>query len=127
MSDYTIFSIDDDESARVLFEIMLKRSGYNVVQAIDADDALEQLENLVPDLIMTDIQLPGMDGLELTRILRARDAFDKTPIIVLSAFQSATMIQDALDAGADEFFKKPLQMAGLSDTLNAIIDKKRNE
>ena len=106
---------------------MLKRSGYNVVQAIDADDALEQLENLVPDLIMTDIQLPGMDGLELTRILRARDAFDKTPIIVLSAFQSATMIQDALDAGADEFFKKPLQMAGLSDTLNAIIDKKRNE
>lgn len=127
MSDYTIFSIDDDESARVLFEIMLKRSGYNVVQAIDADDALEQLENLVPDLIMTDIQLPGMDGLELTRILRARDAFDKTPIIVLSAFQSDTMIQDALDAGADEFFKKPLQMAGLSDTLNAIIDKKRNE
>ncbi len=127
MSDYTIFSIDDDESARILFEIMLKRSGFNVVQAIDADDALEKLEDLIPDLIMTDIQLPGMDGLELTRILRTRDAFDKTPIIVLSAFQSETMIQDALDAGADEFFKKPLQMTGLSDTLNAIINKKRNE
>ncbi len=127
MSEYTIFSIDDDESARVLFEIMLKRSGFNVVQAVDADDALEQLDNLIPDLIMTDIQLPGMDGLELTRKLRERDAFDKTPIVVLSAFQSETMIQDALDAGADEFFKKPLQMVGLSDTLCAIIEKKRGE
>lgn len=127
MAEYTIFSIDDDESARVLFEIMLKRSGFNVVQAVDADDALEKLENLLPDLIMTDIQLPGMDGLELTRKLRERDAFAQIPIVVLSAFQSETMIQDALDAGADEFIKKPLQMVGLFDTLCAIIEKKRGE
>lgn len=127
MPEYTIFSIDDDESARILFEIMLKRSGFNVVQAIDADDAFEKLENFVPDLILTDIQLPGMDGIELTRILREREDLAKTPIIVLSAFQSDTMIQEALNAGADDFFKKPLKMSGLSDTLSAIIEKKRGE
>ena len=127
MSQYTVLSIDDDESARVLFEIMLKRSGFNVVQAVDADDALEKLEGFMPDLIMTDIQLPGMNGIELTEVLRQRPELDNTAIVILSAFQSQTMIEDASKAGADHFIKKPLAMVGLNEKLSTIIEDRRAE
>ncbi|GAB5490409.1 MAG: response regulator [Phototrophicaceae bacterium] len=127
MSKYTVLSIDDDESARTLFEMMLKRSGFNVVQAVDADDALEKLENLVPDLIMTDIQLPGMNGLELTSLIRERPEFNNIPIIVLSAFQSATILEDVRKVGGDKFIKKPLPLTGLNEKLSTIIENKREE
>ncbi|MGJ3238415.1 MAG: response regulator [Anaerolineae bacterium] len=125
MGDYTVLSIDDDQSARVLFQIMLKRVGFEVIQAEDADEALEKLATITPDLIITDIQLPGTSGIELTRILRTRPEFDQTAIIVLSAFQSEETIQQALDAGADEFMKKPLQMKDLEQRLGGVIAKRR--
>ncbi|MEM9951466.1 MAG: response regulator [Chloroflexota bacterium] len=126
MADYTILSIDDDESARVLFEIMLKRSGFNVLQAVDGDEALSIVDSTIPDLIMTDIQLPGINGIELVAEFRKREELDQTAIIVLSAFQSESMIDDAKSAGADEFYKKPLKMDALSQRLIEIINRRRN-
>ncbi|MEO1287934.1 MAG: response regulator [Chloroflexota bacterium] len=126
MADYTILSIDDDESARVLFEIMLKRSGFNVLQAVDGDEALAIVDSTIPDLIMTDIQLPGINGIELVAEFRKREELDQTAIIVLSAFQSESMIDDAKSAGADEFYKKPLKMDALSQRLIEIINRRRN-
>jgi len=127
MSEYTILSIDDDPSTRVLFEMMLSRAGFDVVQAEDADEAVQKLQEIEPDLIMTDIQLPGKNGIELIQELRQRDDLELTAIVVLSAFQSETMIDDAKSAGADEFIKKPLKMEGLANLLIGIIKNKRGE
>lgn len=127
MSAYTVLTIDDDKSARVLFDIMLKRNGFDVIQAEDADEAFSQLENFKPDLIMTDISLPGMDGIELTEVLRERPDMDHVAIIVLSAHQSEDIINQALAAGADEFFKKPLMIQDLGERLNTIIQKRLDD
>lgn len=127
MAEYIVLSVDDDQSARMLFEIMLKRSGFEFIAAEDADEALEILANTTPDLILSDIQLPGMNGIELVAELRKRTELDKTAIVVLSAFQSDTKVEDAFTAGADEFFKKPLKMAGLAEQLIKLIQKRREE
>ncbi|MGB7338469.1 MAG: response regulator [Phototrophicaceae bacterium] len=127
MAEYTILSIDDDASARMLFEMMLTRSGFDFLQAEDADAALEVLETVIPDLIMTDIQLPGKSGIELVAELRQRDDLDQTAIMVLSAFQSETMVEDAMRAGADDFFRKPLPMKELTKILTDLIHKRRGE
>lgn len=127
MAEYTVLSIDDDQNARMLFEIMLKRSGFEVVAAEDADEALEILADLIPDLILSDIQLPGMNGIELVAKLRQRADLEKTAIVVLSAFQSDTKIEDAYTAGADDFFTKPLKMGGLAERLIELIHKRRGE
>lgn len=122
---YTALTIDDDASARSLFNIMLKRIDFAVMQAEDADDALEQLTNTTPDIILTDISLPGMDGIELTRTLRQREALKDVPIIVLSAFNDSETINRALDAGADAFYKKPLKPSNLEKRLVALMDARK--
>ncbi len=127
MAEYTVLSIDDDKSARVLYELMLKRSGFNFVSAEDADEALDILNGLTPDLILCDIQLPGKNGIELVTELRGRDNLSKTAIVVLSAFQSDTKVEDSKAAGADEFYTKPLKMNGLADTLIKLIQDRRGE
>lgn len=127
MADYTVLSIDDDASARMLFEMMLTRSGFDFLQAEDADEALEVLATTTPDLIMTDIQLPGKNGLELVEELRQRDELDQTAILVLSAFQSDTMVEDAKNVGADQFHRKPLPMKDLADFLIGLIKARRGE
>ena len=127
MADYTVLSVDDDKSARILYELMLKRSGFEFVSAEDADEALEILKDLTPDLILCDIQLPGKNGIELVTELRERANLDKTAIVVLSAFQSDTKIEDSKTAGADEFYTKPLKMEGLADALIKLIQDRRSE
>lgn len=124
---YTALTVDDDASARSLFKIMLKRINFTVMQAEDADDALEQLATTTPDIILTDISLPGMDGIELTRTLRQREDLKDVPIIVLSAFNDAKTINRALDAGADAFYKKPLKPSNLEKRLMALMEARKRD
>lgn len=122
---YHVLSVDDDEGARMLFRLMLERQGFKVTQTETADDAIELLEDFKPDLIMTDISLPGTDGLEFTAIIRANDDFADVPIIVLSAFHDQEKIDRAMSAGADAFHKKPLVMDGLKALLTELIQKRK--
>ncbi|MEL6308785.1 MAG: response regulator [Chloroflexota bacterium] len=123
--DYTALTIDDDASARNLFSIILKRVGFEVLTAEDADDALAQVADITPDVILTDISLPGMDGIDLTAELRRREEFAHVPIIVLSAFHEDKVVNRAMDAGADAFFEKPLKPTHLRETLEELINARR--
>lgn len=123
---YTVLLIDDDKGARTLFEIMLTRSGFEVTKAEDAHQALAYLEDIMPDIIMTDISLPGMDGLEFTSVIRSRPEFDQVAIVVLSAHHSDEVIEDAYKAGADQFYRKPLIVKDLNAHLLEIVQKRRN-
>lgn len=122
MRNYKILVLDDDLGARTLLEIMLGRSGFTVTLVGDADDALESLQQTLPDLVISDISLPGMSGIEFVQVLRQQETTAKLPVVILSAHHDETTINKAMQAGATEFMKKPLKMDGLRETLIRIIE-----
>jgi len=81
---------------------------FDVLEAHSAEDALVLLQDCRPDLILMDLQLPGMDGLSLTRLLKQDAAFRATPVVAVSAYAMKYNIEQALDAGCVEYVTKPL-------------------
>jgi DNA-binding response OmpR family regulator len=122
MENYTILVLDDDQSARTLLEIMLSRTGFKVRLANDADEALQSINEEMPHLVISDISLPGMDGIEFVRLLRQQEATMDLPVIILSAHHDDKTIKEAMEAGATQFMKKPLKMDNLRDNLNDLIE-----
>ena len=121
MSEYTILSIDDDPSTRVLFEMMLSRAGFDVVQAEDADEAVQKLQEIEPDLIMTDLDMPVMTGIEMLRQLRRTDLV--TPVVVMTSRESADSRKEALDSGANAYLVKSRDAAqSLRQAFNLLLD-----
>jgi len=105
---YEILVVDDEVGALTLIGIMLERGGFTVLKARDASIALEMLENAEPDLFILDVMMPGMDGIELCREIRARNTTARTPIIILSARGDADSIEEGFEAGADDYLSKPI-------------------
>lgn len=105
-----ILVVDDDRQITRMLRASLQANGYDVTTAQNGREALLQLQKERPDLIITDIAMPEMDGVELTRYVRR--AFD-TPIIVLSVRDSDQMKVAALDEGADDYVTKPFRMPEL--------------
>lgn len=122
MGNYTILVLDDDQGARTLLEIMLTRHGFSVRLANDADEALEKIEAEMPHLVISDVSLPGMNGIEFVRELRQHEVTARLPVVILSAHHDNTTIEAAMAAGATQFMKKPLKMDGLRDTLTGLIE-----
>jgi CheY-like chemotaxis protein len=122
MARETILVVDDAPINLKLTDIILRREGYKVVTAADAEQALAILNALQPDLILIDIQLPGMDGLELTRRLR-RSA--RTRDIVLVALTACAMKGDdqkAFEAGCDGYITKPIDTMSLGSQIRAYLE-----
>ena len=124
MENYKILVLDDDPGARTLLEIMLSRSGFTVKLVNDADEALDYLLQTMPDLVISDISLPGMSGIEFVQELRGREGMSQLPVVILSAHHDEPTINKALSAGATEFMKKPLKMDGLREKLMQLIENK---
>ena len=103
-----IFIVDDNPTNLKLACDVLEFDGYRVGRAADAEEAQEVLEHEVPDLILMDIALPGMDGLTLTRKLKADARFQHVPIVALTAFAMKGDAQKARDAGCNGYITKPI-------------------
>jgi len=103
-----ILVVDDNVVNLKLACEILKGEGYVVDQAGDADEALALLEHVVPDLILMDIAMPGMDGLTLTRRLKAQPRFEHVPIVALTAFAMKGDDQRAAAVGCDGYIPKPI-------------------
>jgi DNA-binding response OmpR family regulator len=103
-----ILVVDDEIGALTLIGIMLERGGFEVVKAKDADQALDILELETPDLAILDVMMPGMDGIELCRVLRERPGTVELPILILSARGDAKSVMNGMDAGADDYLPKPI-------------------
>jgi signal transduction histidine kinase/ActR/RegA family two-component response regulator len=119
-----ILLADDNEINTASLSEYLELSGYRVVVARDGADALAKAETENPHLILMDIQMPAMDGLEATRRLRANQRFAATPIIALTALAMAGDRDRCLAAGATEYMSKPLSPRAVVDTIRRLLDAK---
>lgn len=122
MANEPILVVDDNPLNLKLARLLLGVESYQVRTAEHAPAALAVLETFHPRLILMDIQLPGMDGLELTRRLRADPSLDDIVILALTAYAMEADEQKALDAGCDGYIAKPLDTRGLPVVVRAYLD-----
>src|SRR5437868_8106346 len=106
----TILVIEDYRDTRALLSALLRAKGYKVIEASDGKEGLLQANRVTPDLILMDLAMPEMDGVEATRRLRQRHALSHTPIFAISAYATSDVKQDAMAAGCAEVFLKPLEI-----------------
>jgi CheY-like chemotaxis protein len=122
MANEPILVVDDNALNLKLARLLLSMEGYQVRTAETATAALAVLETFHPRMILVDIQLPGMDGLELTRRLRTDPSFDDIIILALTAFAMVADEQKAKEAGCDGFVSKPLDTRSLPQLVQAYLD-----
>jgi len=113
-----ILVVDDEPQITRVLKTTLSAQGYGVRIAADGEDALYQMENWTPDLIITDLRMPHMDGLELCRRVRSES---RLPIIVLSVKGEENIKVQALDAGADDYIQKPFSTNELLARVRAAL------
>ncbi len=119
----TVLIVDDAPANVALLEHLLRVNGYEVRSAADAEDALSSIAQSKPRLILTDIQLPGVSGLELARRLKSNASTADIRIIAVSAFAMATDERRALEAGCDGFIAKPIDTRKFPSLVAAIVDR----
>jgi CheY-like chemotaxis protein len=117
----TIMVVEDNEPSRDALARRLERRGYNVLVAVDGHEAVILGREGAPDLILMDLGLPGLDGWEATRRLKAQDATGHIPIIVLSAHAMTHDRELALAAGGDDFDTKPVRFEHLLEKIETLL------
>ena len=117
----TILVVDDEEPIRELLRFNLEKEGYRVSVAKDGQEALKHVENDHPDLIVLDLMLPGMDGLEVCRKLRSNPKFQQIPIIMLTAKGEEIDKVLGLEIGADDYMTKPFSPRELLARIKARL------
>lgn len=119
MSRHSILIVDDNQSNLSLMEAVLELEDLEIRTATDAEEAASVLKSFEPNLILMDIQLPGMDGLELTRRLKSDPATQKIIIVALTAYAMKGDEERALAAGCDGYITKPID----TRTFPKLIDR----
>jgi two-component system chemotaxis response regulator CheY len=118
---HSILAVDDSASMRQMVSFTLKSAGYRVVEAVDGQDALEKSAGHHFDLVLTDQNMPRMDGINLTRNLRTQEKFKSTPILILTTESSDQMKQAGRSAGATGWLVKPFDPVKLLDVIKKVI------
>jgi DNA-binding response OmpR family regulator len=115
-----VLVVEDHHDTSFMLCRLLKMEGYEVEHAMDGVVGYSTAASDHPDLIVTDIQMPRMNGIDMIRKIREEDELRDTPIIVMSAY-GRRMIDDALDAGADDFVEKPIDFDKFLTTVKARL------
>lgn len=117
MAGERILIVDDNATNLKLVAYLMKANGYTVDTALDAESAIVAIRNNHPDVILMDIQLPGIDGLELTRRLKADPATHDIVIVAVTAYAMKGDQVKALAAGCDDYITKPIDTRALPETI----------
>jgi DNA-binding response OmpR family regulator len=117
----TVLVADDDVDIQGLVVLRLERSGYRVLRASNGEEALELALSEHPQLAVLDITMPKLDGLEVTRRLRAQPETADLPVILLSARVQEADVTGGLDAGATDYLKKPFSPQELGARVEALL------
>jgi len=118
-----ILIVDDNPLNLKLARIVLETAGFKVKTAVSAEDALRVLKSDTPKLILMDIQLPGMDGLELTRKLKSDAATAAIMIVAVTAYAMSADEDKAMAAGCDGYVRKPFDTRALPDMVAAYLQR----
>lgn len=125
MAGERILIVDDNQINLKLVDVLLRSRGYAVRTATDASEALAVVHEFRPQLILMDLQLPGMDGLELTRELKADSAHEGTVILALTAYAMKGDEDKAREAGCDGYVTKPIDTRRLPGLIAEYLDAGR--
>lgn len=117
----SVLVVDDEPMARTLLRLMLVRAGFNVSEAENGYDALEKVKLNVPDIILLDVMMPGMDGFEVCKTLRDVEATATLPIIMLSAKTDLDSINKGLRLGATKYLTKPISPEALTNHVKETL------
>lgn len=118
---YRILLIEDNEMNRDMLSRRLRRKGYEVIIATDGEQGIEMAQTAVPDLILMDMSLPGLDGWEATRQIKALPVASSIPIIALTAHALSGDRDRALAAGCSDYDTKPIDLPRLLDKIAAFL------
>jgi two-component system chemotaxis response regulator CheY len=116
-----ILAVDDSPSMRDMVRIALSGAGFEVTQATDGEEALQLAREHAYDLILSDVNMPRMDGIALIRALRAEDSYRHTPILMLTTDGSAERKREGKEAGATGWIVKPFDPAQLIATMLRVL------
>jgi CheY-like chemotaxis protein len=116
-----ILLVEDNEMNRDMLSRRLIRKGFEVVMAIDGEQAVALAQSELPDLILMDMSLPVIDGWEATRRVKAADATSNIPIIALTAHAMSGDREKTLNAGCDDYDTKPIEMPRLLEKIDALL------
>ena len=117
----SILAVDDSASMRKMVSFTLAGAGYNVIEAVDGQEAYEKAQDQHIDLVLTDQNMPRLDGLGLTRKLREHPSFRNTPILILTTESSDQMKQAGRAAGATGWLVKPFDPNKLIQVIQKVI------
>jgi two-component system, cell cycle response regulator DivK len=109
MSGRTVLLIEDNEDNRIVYSTILRHYGYTVLEAFTGEEGIVAAHRDHPDLILMDIGLPGLDGWEATRRLKADAATRTIPVVALTAHAMAEHREQAMEAGCDAYLAKPVE------------------
>lgn len=120
-----ILLVEDNEMNRDMLSRRLIRNGFEVVMAIDGEQAIAMAESELPDLILMDMSLPVIDGWEATRRVKAAGATSTIPVIALTAHAMSGDREKTLNAGCDDYDTKPIEMPRLLGKIDALLRRSR--
>ncbi len=117
----TILAVDDSASMRQMVSFTLKGAGYDVIEAVDGSDALKNAQGKSVNLVLTDVNMPGMDGITLIRELRKLPAFKYTPMLMLTTESAPEKKAEGKAAGATGWLVKPFNPEQLLSTIKKVL------
>ena len=115
-----VMAVDDSQTMRDMISFTLRNAGFDVDVAVDGKDAIDKLSGAAPDLIITDINMPNMDGISLVKNLRADSRFSTTPILILTTESDTNRKNEGRAAGATGWIVKPFDPEKLLQVVNKV-------
>jgi CheY-like chemotaxis protein len=119
-----ILYIEDNEQNLYLITFILKTAGYDVLQARSGEEGIETARDTHPDLILLDIQLPGMDGYEIARRLRINPELARTPLVAVTSYAMLGDREKALESGCDGYIEKPINPDTFVQQITHFLSKR---
>ena len=117
----TILVVDDFDDTRLLLRTWLERKGFRVIEAVTGNEAVSRAETEAPDLIIMDVEMPELDGLSATRIIRTLKPLQNVPVVAVSAYGAQQFRHEALAAGCNEYVSTPFEPEDLLHVIRSFL------